>query len=48
LADLCKAMSQMAPGAIMANDRTVELDQSPENVLATIESATKEHLADIQ
>lgn len=44
LTDLCKAMSQMAPGALMATDRTVELDQSPENVLAAIESATKSYL----
>lgn len=41
LIELCKAMSQMAPGALMATDRTVELDQSPQNVLAAIESATK-------
>lgn len=46
LSELCKAMSQMAPGAIMASDLTVELDQSPENVLAAIESATKAHLGD--
>ena len=46
LAELCKGMSQMAPGAIMASDWTVELDQSPENVLAAIESATKAHYAD--
>lgn len=46
LTELCKAMSQMAPGAIMAGDRTVELDQSPVNVLASIESATKAHHAD--
>jgi hypothetical protein len=46
LIELCKGMSQMAPGAIMATDRTVELDQSPENVLAAIESATKLHHAD--
>lgn len=46
LMNLCKAMSQMAPGAIMATDRTVELDQSPANVLAAIEMATKAHLAE--
>jgi hypothetical protein len=46
LTELCKGMSQMAPGAIMADDRTVELDQSPSNVLAAIESATKYHHAD--
>jgi hypothetical protein len=44
LTDLCKAMAQMAPGAIMATDRAVELDQSPENVLAAIESATKAYV----
>lgn len=43
LTELCKAMSQMAPGEIMAGDRSVELDQSPENVLAAIEAATKAH-----
>lgn len=43
LIELCKGMSQMAPGAIMASDKTVELDQSPENVLAAIEAATKAH-----
>lgn len=47
LSDLCKAMSQMAPGAMMATERSVELDQSPANVLAAIEAATKEYLADI-
>lgn len=46
LTELCKAMSQMAPGAIMASDQTVELDQSHENVLAAIESATRDHHAD--
>jgi hypothetical protein len=46
LIELCKAMAAMAPGAIMASERTVELDQSPDNVVAAIESATKAHLAD--
>jgi hypothetical protein len=46
LIELCKAMAAMAPGAIMATDRTVELDQSPANVVTAIESATKELLAD--
>ncbi len=41
LVELCKAMSQMAPGAFVATEKTVELDQSPENVLLSIESATK-------
>lgn len=45
LTELCKAMSQMAPGAIMASDQTVELDQSHDNVLAAIESATRDHHA---
>ena len=39
-------MAQMAPGAISATERTVELDQSPENVIAAIESATKDYPAD--
>lgn len=41
LVDLCKAMMEMAKGYITATSTTVELDQSPENVLAAIESATK-------
>ena len=40
LMDLCKAMAGMAPYEITATDRTVELNQSPENVLKAIESAT--------
>lgn len=48
LIDLCKGMSQMAPGFIMATDRTVELDQSPQNVLGAIESATKAHIENIE
>ena len=43
LADLCKAMAAMASYEITATDRTVELNQSPANVLAAIESATKAH-----
>jgi hypothetical protein len=46
LVELCRGMSQMAPGEITATNQTVELDQSPTNVLAAIESATKAHLAD--
>lgn len=42
LADLCKAMAQMAPNALFANSQTVELDQSPANVISAIEAATKE------
>lgn len=46
LAELCKAMAAMASYEITATDRTVELNQSPANVLAAIESATRAHLAD--
>jgi hypothetical protein len=46
LIDLCKAMMEMAQGYITATNLTVELDQSPANVLAAIESATKMHLTD--
>jgi hypothetical protein len=45
LAELCKAMAAMASHEVTATDQTVELNQSPANVLAAIESATKEHLA---
>lgn len=48
LADLCKGMAQMAPGALSATERVVELDQSPENVLLAIESATKDYPVDEQ
>jgi len=41
LIDLCKAMMEMAQGYITATTSTVELDQSPVNVFAAIESATK-------
>jgi histidine kinase/DNA gyrase B/HSP90-like ATPase len=46
LTELCKAMAAMASYEITATDRTVELNQSPANVLAAIESATKAHLAE--
>jgi hypothetical protein len=47
LVELCKAMAAMASYDIInATDRTVELNQSPENILITIESATKAHLAE--
>lgn len=48
LIELCKAMAAMASYEISATDRTVELNQSPANVLAAIESATKAHLAEKQ
>jgi len=44
LKELCKAMSAMASYEITATEQTVELNQSPENVLAAIESATKAYL----
>lgn len=46
LSELCKAMAAMASFEITATDRTVELNQSPANVLAAIESATKAHLGE--
>jgi histidine kinase/DNA gyrase B/HSP90-like ATPase len=46
LLELCKAMAAMASYEITATDRTVELNQSPANVLAAIESATKAHLGE--
>lgn len=46
LVELCKAMAAMASYEITASDRTVELNQSPANVLAAIESATKTQLAE--
>lgn len=41
LIDLCKAMMEMANGYITATNLTVELDQSPANVLTAINSAMK-------
>ena len=46
IAELAKAMAQMAPGAIYADSEKVELDQSAENVIATIEAATQEYPPD--
>ncbi len=40
LAELCQGMAQMAPGAMFAHPEKVELDQSVENVMAAIETAT--------
>ena len=48
LAELCKAMAQMAPGAIFADSTKVELDQSAENVIAAIEAATQDYPLDEQ
>jgi hypothetical protein len=46
LIDLCRGMSQMAPGYMSASATAVGIEQSPPNVLAAVESATKAHLAD--
>jgi hypothetical protein len=43
LIDLCKAMAQMAPGAMFATSESVELDQSAENVIGTINAAMREY-----
>jgi histidine kinase/DNA gyrase B/HSP90-like ATPase len=44
LMSLCKAMASLASYEISATDQTVELNQSPANVLAAIQAATKAHL----
>lgn len=46
LCDLCRAMTQMAPGAIFATSEKVELDQSAENVIAAIEAALQDYPPD--
>lgn len=46
LTELCKAMASMTGGEMSASAQAVELNQSPTNVLAAIESATKAHIAD--
>lgn len=43
LMDICKAMAQMAPGAVFATSQTVEFDQSAKNVLEAIESAMRDY-----
>ena len=48
IADLCRGMAQMAPGAMFASPTTVELDQSAENVVAAIDEAMHEYPADEQ
>ena len=42
LGDVCKAMAQMSQGAVWADDDRVELDQSVENAIASIEKAIQE------
>ena len=46
LGELCRAMTQMAPGAIFAGARKVELDQSAENVITEIEAAVQNYPPD--
>jgi hypothetical protein len=46
LTDLCRGMSNMAPGYMTAGERSVGIEQSPANVLAAVISANKAHLAD--
>ena len=43
LIEVCKAMAQMAPGAMFAGPESVELDQSADNVIATINDATRDY-----
>lgn len=43
LINLCKAMAAMAGYEISATDRAVELNQSPENVIAALDSAVMAH-----
>lgn len=43
LINVCKAMAQMAAGAMYAGAETVELDQSAANVVAAIDAATKDY-----
>lgn len=48
LMDLCKGMAQMAPRAMFATSSTVELDQSAQNVVVTIEDAMQDYPPDEQ
>ena len=43
LMDVCKAMAQMSRGTVWADDSRVELDQSVENAIASIEKSVQEH-----
>ena len=43
LREICKAMENMAPGAIWAHEDRVELEQSVDNVMAAIEVATRDY-----
>ena len=46
LIELCRGMAQMAPGAMFASSSTIELDQSAENVVASIEAAMQDYPPD--
>ncbi len=46
LFELCRGMMQMAPGAMFAGPKTVELDQSADNVVAAIEAAMQDYPPD--
>ena len=48
LEELCKGMAQMAPRAMYASDRRVELDQSVENVLSEIDTAMQSYASNTQ
>ena len=43
LREICKAMENMAPGAIWAHGDRVEMEQSVDNVMASIEAATRDY-----
>ena len=46
LGELCRAMTQMAPGTLFAGPEKIELDQSAENVIAAIEAAIQDYPPD--
>lgn len=46
IANLCNAMAQMAANAMFASNEKVELDQSAENVIASIEVAMQDYPPD--
>ena len=48
LINLCLGMAQMAPGALHASSNHVELDQSAENVIDSIDAAMKDYPLDGQ
>ena len=46
LAELCKGLAQMAPGAVLVMSNMVELDQRAQNVLSMIEATRQEYPPD--